>query len=170
MALSKTVQDALNEQMKQEFYAAYLYLSMSAYCSSSNFEGFAKWLRMQATEEVAHAMRIYDYVEDRGGRVLLQAIPQPATEFPSIIVVFEQARDHERKVTSMINRLYEIVDEEKDYASHSFLEWFLTEQIEEEKQSSKIVESLRLAGDHPGALLMLDREMGARGPEDNEED
>jgi ferritin len=156
--------------MKQEFYAAYLYLSMSAYCSSSNFEGFAKWLRMQATEEVAHAMRIYDYVEDRGGRVLLQAIPQPATEFPSIITVFEQARDHERKVTSMINRLYEVVDEEKDYASHSFLEWFLTEQIEEEKQSGKIVESLKLAGDHPGALLMLDREMGARGPEDDEEE
>ena len=170
MALSKTVQDALNEQMKQEFYAAYLYLSMSAYCSSSNFEGFAKWLRQQATEEVGHAMRIYDYIEDRGGRVLLQAIPQPATEFPSILNVFEQARDHERKVTGMINRLYEVVDGEKDYASHPFLEWFLTEQIEEEKTSNQIVESLKLAGDHPGALLMLDRELGARGPEDKDED
>ena len=169
MALSKTIQDALNEQLKQELYAAYLYLSMSAHCSSSNFEGFAKWLRLQATEEVAHAMRIYDYIEDRGGRVLLQAIPQPETEFPSIVGLFEQARDHERKVTSMINRLYELVDQDKDYASHSFLEWFLTEQIEEEKQSGKIVESLKLAGDHPGALLMLDREMGARGPEADED-
>jgi ferritin len=169
VALSKTVQDALNEQMKQEFYAAYLYLSMSSYCSASNFEGFAKWLRLQAQEEVGHAMRIYDYLEDRGGRVLLQAIPQPATEFPSILSVFEQARDHERKVTAMINRLYEVVDGEKDYASHPFLEWFLTEQIEEEKQSSQIVETLKLAGDHPGALLMLDREMGARGPEEVEE-
>jgi ferritin len=119
VALSKTVQDALNEQMKQEFYAAYLYLSMSAYCSSSNFGGFAKWLRLQATEEVGHAMRIYDYLEDRGGRVMLQAIPQPATEFPSILNVFEQARDHERKVTGMINRLYELVDQEKDYAGFS---------------------------------------------------
>lgn len=169
MALSKTVQDALNEQMKQEFYAAYLYLSMSAYCSAGNFEGFAKWLRLQAQEEVGHAMRIYDYLQDRGGRVLLQAIPQPATEFPSIANVFEQARDHERKVTGMINRLYEVVNEEKDYASHPFLEWFLTEQIEEEKQSTQIVESLKLAGEHPGALLMLDRELGARGPEDEEE-
>jgi ferritin len=165
VALSKTVQDALNEQLKQEFYAAYLYLSMSAHCSSNNFEGFAQWLRLQAQEEVGHAMRIYDYIEDRGGRVLLQAIPQPATEFPSIVGLFEQARDHERKVTGMINGLYELVDRERDYASHSFLEWFLTEQIEEEKQSTKIVESLKLAGDHPGAILMLDREMGARGPE-----
>ena len=170
MAVSKTVQDALNEQMKQEFYASYLYLSMSAYCSSSNFEGFAKWLRQQATEETAHAMRIYDYIEDRGGRVSLQAIPQPAAEFPSILNVFEQARDHERKVTAMINGLYELVDREKDYASHAFLEWFLTEQIEEEKTSSKIVESLKLAGDHPGALLMLDRELGARQPEGDDDD
>jgi ferritin len=169
VALSKTVQDALNEQMKQEFYAAYLYLSMSAYCSASNFEGFAKWLRQQATEEVGHAMRIYDYIEDRDGRVMLQAISQPATEFPSILNVFEQARDHERKVTGMINRLYELVDSEKDYASHAFLEWFLTEQIEEEKTSNKIVESLKLAGDHPGALLMLDRELGARQPDDDDE-
>jgi ferritin len=165
MALSKTVQDALNEQMKQEFYAAYLYLSMSAHCSAANFPGFAKWLRVQAQEEVGHAMRIFDYIEDRGGRVVLQSIPQPATEFPSILNVFEQARDHERKVTGMINRLYEFVDQEKDYASHPFLEWFLTEQIEEEKTSTQIVESLKLAGDFPGAILMLDREMGARGPE-----
>jgi ferritin len=165
VSLSKTVQDALNEQMKQEFYAAYLYLSMSAHCSASNYPGFAKWLRIQAQEELGHAMRIYDYVEDRGGRVVLQAVPQPATEFPSILGLFEQARDHERKVTGMINRLYELVDQEKDYASHPFLEWFLTEQIEEEKTSTQIVESLRMAGDHPGAVLMLDREMGSRGPE-----
>lgn len=169
MAISKTVQDALNEQMKQEFYAAYLYLSMSAHCSASNYPGFAKWLRVQATEELGHAMRIYDYLEDRGGRVVLQAVPQPATEFPSILGLFEQARDHERKVTGMINRLYELVDQEKDYAGHPFLEWFLTEQIEEEKTSTQIVESLRMAGDHPGALLMLDREMGARGPEGDED-
>jgi ferritin len=169
VALSKTVQDALNEQLKQEFTAAYLYLSMSAYCSASNFEGFAKWLRQQAQEEVGHAMRIYDYLEDRGGRVSLQAIPQPATDFPSILNVFEQARDHERKVTGMINGLYELVNQEKDYASHPFLEWFLTEQIEEEKTSTKIVESLKLAADHPGALLMLDRELGARGPESKED-
>jgi ferritin len=163
--LSRTVQDALNEQLKQELYAAYLYLSMSAHCSTTNFPGFAAWLRVQAQEELGHAMRIYDYVLDRDGRVLLQAIPQPASEFASLLGCFEQARDHERKVTAMINKLYEFVDAEKDYASHPFLEWFLTEQIEEEKQSAQIVETLRMAGDHPGALLMLDREMGARGRE-----
>lgn len=165
MALSKTVQDAMNEQMKQEFFAAYLYLSMSAHCSASNFPGFAKWLRFQAQEELGHAMRIYDFIDSRGGHVVLQAVPQPATEFQSIVSLFEEARDHERKVTTMINRLYELVDQEKDYASHPFLEWFLTEQVEEEKTSTQIVESLKLAGDHPGAILMLDRELGARGPE-----
>jgi len=167
--MSKTVQDALNEQMKQEFYAGYLYLSMSAHCSASNFPGFAKWLRIQAQEELGHAMRIYDYLEDRGGRVLLQAVPQPATEFPSILGLFEQAQNHERKVTGMINHLYELVDQEKDYASHPFLEWFLTEQIEEEKMSTQVVESLKLAGDHPGAILMLDREMGSRGPDEDDD-
>lgn len=168
MALSKTVQDALNEQMKQEFFAAYLYLSMSAFCSARNFPGFAKWLRMQAQEELSHAMRIFDFIDSRDGQVVLHAVPQPQTEFPSILALFEQARDHEKKVTALINRLYELVSQEKDYASNPFLEWFLTEQVEEEKTSNQIVESLKLAGDFPGALLMLDREYGARGPEDDD--
>jgi ferritin len=169
MSLSKTVQDAMNEQMKHEFYAAYLYLSMSAHCSERNFPGFAKWLRMQAQEELGHAMRIFDFIDNRDGHVVLQAVPQPTTEFTSIVALFEQARDHEKKVTALINKLYELVDQEKDYASHPFLEWFLTEQVEEEKTSNQIVESLKLAGEFPGALLMLDREYGSRGPEKDDE-
>jgi ferritin len=162
MALSAAVQSALNDQIRQEFTAGYFYLSMAAWCEAQHFPGFAKWLRAQAGEEQQHALKILGYIEDRGGRVMLQAIPQPASEFNSVLAVFEQARDHEQKVTAEINRLYELAEKEKDHASKTFLEWFLTEQIEEEKTSTQIAETLRMASDHPGALLMLDREMGAR--------
>ncbi len=162
MPLSKPMQEALNDQIREEFTAFYLYLSMSAHCEASNFPGFARWLRSQALEEQGHALRIFDYVQDRGGTVALQAIPQPAHQWPALLALFEQARDHERKVTASIHRLYEIAAAEKDYGSHAFLEWFLTEQIEEEKTSTQMVDTLRMAGDHPGALLMLDREAGAR--------
>lgn len=163
MAISRPMQDALNAQIRQEFAAFYLYLSMAAHCEAANFPGFAKWLRAQALEEQGHALKIVDYLQDRGGRVALQALPQPATEWPNLLALFEQVRDHEQKVTGEIHELYEIADQEKDYASHAFLEWFLTEQIEEEKTSTQVADTLRMAGDHPGALLMLDREMGARG-------
>jgi ferritin len=156
------MQDALNDQIREEFTAFYLYLSMAAHCESVNFPGFARWLRAQAIEEQAHALRIFDYVQDRGGRVALQALPQPARQWKSLLELFEQARDHERKVTGAIHRLYEIAATEKDYGSHAFLEWFLTEQIEEEKTSTQMAETVRMAGDHPGALLMLDREAASR--------
>ena len=162
MSLSQPMQDALNAQIREEFTAFYLYLSMAAHCEAVNFPGFARWLRAQAIEEQGHALRIFDYVQDRGGRVALQAIPQPAHQWKGLLELFEQARDHERRVTASINRLYEIAAAEKDYASHAFLEWFLTEQIEEEKTSTQLADTLRMAGDHPGALLMLDREAAAR--------
>jgi len=169
VALSQPMQDALNAQIREEFTAFYLYLSMSAHCEAVNFPGFAQWLRAQATEEQGHALKIFDYVQDRGGQVALQAIPQPAHQWKSLLELFEQARDHERKVTASINRLYEVAAAEKDYASHAFLEWFLTEQIEEEKTSTQLADTLRMAGDHPGALLMLDREAGARSGAGEEE-
>lgn len=169
VALSKPMQDALNDQIREEFTAFYLYLSMSAHCEAANFPGFARWLRAQAIEEQGHALKIFDYVQDRGGRVALQAIPQPAIQWKTLLELFEQARDHERKVTASINRLYEVAAAEKDYASHAFLEWFLTEQIEEEKTSTQMTDTLRMAGDHPGALLILDREAGGRAGAGGEE-
>lgn len=165
MALSKTVQDAFNEQLKHEFYSAYLYLSMSAYCTSVNLPGFAHWMRVQAQEEAGHAMKIYQYVEDRGGRVALQAIGQPPVDFKAPLEVLEQVRQHEQMVTGEINRLYALAAQEKDYASQTFLQWFLTEQVEEEKMSTQLVETLKLAGDNRSALLMLDKELGQRGAE-----
>ena len=131
MSLSQPMQTAFNDQIRDEFTAFYLYLSMSAHCEAANFPGFGQWFRAQAMEEQQHALKIFDYVQDRGGQVALQAIPQPAHEWKSLLELFEQARDHERKVSASINRLYEIAAGEKDYASHAFLEWFLTEQIEE---------------------------------------
>lgn len=160
--LAKAVQDAMNEQIKTEFYSAYQYLSMAAYCESVNLPGFAHWMRIQAREEVEHAMKFYDFVLDRGGRVLLQAIGQPVIEFGSPLEVFEQALEHEQKVTATINELYTLAVEENDYASQVFLQWFVTEQVEEEKNAGDVVETLKMVGDKSEALFLLDRELGSR--------
>ena len=160
--LSKTIQDAMNEQIKNELYSAYLYLSMSAYCEAANLPGFAHWMRMQAQEEEAHAMKFYDFIHERGGRVVLQAIDQPPVEFPSPLAVFEQTLEHEQKVTAMIHDLYALAVQEKDYASQVFLQWFVTEQVEEEDSATQIVETLKMVEDKSHALLMLDRELGGR--------
>ncbi|MDH4208917.1 MAG: ferritin [Anaerolineae bacterium] len=161
--LSKTLQDAMNEQIKNELYSAYLYLSMSAYCEAANLPGFAHWMRMQAQEEQAHAMKFYEFIYERGGRVVLQAIDQPPVEFPSPLAVFEQTLEHEQKVTAMIHDLYTLAVEEKDYASQAFLQWFVTEQVEEEASASQILETLKMIGDKGHALIMLDRQLGRRG-------
>jgi ferritin len=161
--LSKTIQDAMNEQIKNELYSAYLYLSMSAYCEAANLPGFAHWMRVQAQEEVGHAMKFYDFIYERGGRVVLQAIDQPPVEFQSPLHVFEQTLEHEQKVTGLIHDLYTLAVEEKDYASQAFLQWFVTEQVEEEGSATQIVETLKIIGDKGQALVMLDRELGKRG-------
>ena len=161
--LSKTIQDAMNEQIKNELYSAYLYLSMSAYCEAANLPGFAHWMRVQAQEEEAHAMKFYDFIYERGGRVVLQAIDQPPVEFQSPLNVFEQTLEHEQKVTALIHDLYTLAVQEKDYASQAFLQWFVTEQVEEEASATQIVETLKMIGDKGHALLMLDRELGKRG-------
>ncbi|MDY7075737.1 MAG: ferritin [Chloroflexota bacterium] len=160
--LSQTIQDAMNEQIKNELYSAYLYLSMSAYCESINFAGFAHWMRMQEQEEKMHALKFYDFIHERGGRVVLQAIDQPPIEFQSPLEVFEKTLEHEQKVTAMINDLYALAVQEKDYASQIFLQWFVTEQVEEEDNANQIVEILKMIGDSRQGILMLDRELGGR--------
>jgi ferritin len=163
--LSKTVQDAINQQIKHEFYSSFLYLSMSAYFESVNLPGFAHWMRVQSQEEHEHAMKFFDFVNDRGGSVELQAIDQPPGEFQSPLDVFQQALDHERQVSSLIHQLYKLALKENDYPTQAHLQWFITEQVEEEKNASQIAEQLKMTGGQSAALLMLDRELAARGAE-----
>jgi ferritin len=163
MPISSGMQRALNDQIRKEFGASYLYLSMSAYFAEKNLNGFARWMRMQAMEEARHAMRIFDFVEDRGGRVTLEAIDRPPPDFPSPLAVFEHARDHEAKVSAGIHALFELAGSEKDWASQAMLQWFITEQVEEEKTSSEIVATLRMIGDNTSGLYMYDKELGGRG-------
>jgi len=163
--LSQTLQDAINQQVKNELYSAYLYLAMVADFEAKNLPGFAHWMRLQSQEEVSHAMKLFDYVNDRGGRVILEAIDQPPVEFKSPLDSFQQALEHEREVTAMINSLYELAVKENDYPTQIMLQWFIEEQVEEEKNATEVVELLKMVGDHPAGLLMLDRQMAARQPE-----
>lgn len=160
--ISKTVEAAINDQIKHEFYSAYLYLSMSAWAEHANLPGAAHWLRVQAEEEQTHAMKFFDYVFDQGGQVTLQAIAQPPATFTSLLDLFEQVLAHERKVTGLIHRLYEIAAGEKDYATQTMLQWFINEQVEEEKNASLIVEQLKMIGTQGTPLFMMDRQLAAR--------
>ena len=164
--LGPEIQDAMNEQIKSELYSAYQYLSMAAYCESANLPGFASWMRAQAREETEHAMKFYDFVLDRSGRVVLRGIEGPVVEFGSPLEVFEWALGHEQKVTAMINDLYGLAVRENDYASQAFLQWFVTEQVEEEKNTGDVVETLKMIGDKSEALFLLDRELGQRRAEE----
>ncbi|HEX5962252.1 MAG TPA: ferritin [Gemmatimonadales bacterium] len=160
--MSPQVQDAFNEQMKQEFYSSYLYLSMSAYLDAANLPGLAKWMRAQAREEANHAMKIFDHLLDRSGKVQLQPIARPPADFASARDVFEQAHRHEKEVTASINQLYGLAVDQRDFASRVFLDWFVQEQVEEEKTSGLLAEQLRMVGEDRPGLLMLDRELGQR--------
>jgi len=166
--LSKAVEDAMNGQIKNELFSAYQYLSMAAYCETANLPGFARWMRAQAQEELQHAMKFYDFVLERNGRVALQAIDAPLGEFGSPLEVFEKALEHEQKVTAMINGLYGLAAGENDYASQTFLQWFVTEQVEEEKNAGDVVETLKMVGDSKEALFLLDRELGLRREDDGQ--
>ena len=163
--LSKEVEKAINNQIKNEYYSSYIYLSMAAYCESINMQGFAKWMRTQSDEEMKHAMRLFDYVIDRDGRVVLQSIPKPPLDFESLAKIFQQVLDHEREVTSMINKLYELAINDNDHATAVELQWFISEQVEEEKSAKDILEKLKLAGDDPSALLILDHQLSERAVE-----
>jgi len=163
--LSKAIQDAINEQIKNELYSAHQYLSMSAYCESINLPGFARWMLAQAQEEREHAMKFYNFLLNRKGRVILQALEQPVVEFGSPLEVFEQALEQEQQVTAQINELYGLTTSENDYASQAFLQWFLTEQVEEEKNVGDVLETLNMIGDAGEALFLFDRELSKRGNE-----
>lgn len=162
MTLTQTIQDAMNDQIKHEFDSAYAYLSMAAHGESASLPGFARWLTVQAREEVAHALKFYTFIHDRGGQVQLRALDQPPVDFASPLAVFERALVHEQRVTAQIHQLYALAVDEQDYASQTFLHWFVTEQVEEEKQASQVVERLKLADDSKHALLLLDTELGSR--------
>lgn len=160
--LSPSIEKAINQQIKHEFSSAYAYLSMSAYFERASFPGFARWARLQSHEEVIHGMKLFDYVNDRGGKVQLQAVAQPAVDFSSPLEVFEAALAQEREVTKLIHELYSFVTDERDYATQVALEWFISEQVEEEKVSVEIVEQLKMVGNDKTGLLILDRELGQR--------
>ena len=160
--LSEKVQDALNGQLNAELYSSYLYLSMNAYFKSVNLDGFANWMYAQAQEELMHAMKFYEFINQRGGRVILAAIEAPPTEWSSPIAVFEDTLKHEQKVTGLINDLVEVALDERDHATQIFLQWFVTEQVEEEDNVGNVLEQLKLLGDAKGGLFMMDRELGKR--------
>jgi len=160
--LSAKMEAALNEQINAEMYSAYIYLSMSAYFLSSDLKGFANWMNSQAQEEVAHAMKIYNFILDRGGKVKLTAIDGPQQEWESPLAVFEAAYKHEQHVTSLIHSLVTLAIDEKDYPTKNLMDWFVDEQVEEEASASEIVEQLKLIGGEGQGLLMLDREMASR--------
>ena len=153
---------ALNEQINNELYASYLYLSMSAWFENQNWPGFAKWMKIQSQEEYGHAMKIYDYVIERGEQVVLAAIAAPKTDWKKPLDAFKDAMAHEKKVTANFQDLTDLAIKLKDHATQIFLQWFVTEQVEEEARASDIVDKLAMVADRPGAALYLDKELGKR--------
>lgn len=160
--LSNNMLSALNKQINKEIYSAYLYMSMSAYSQYTGLKGFANWFMVQYNEEMEHAMKIYTYVNDQGEQVKLMAIDEPPVEFDSPLDMFEKTLDHEKFITKSINELVDIAIAEKDHATVIFLQWFVTEQIEEEGNDNDIINQLKLVGDNGNGLIMLDRELGSR--------
>ncbi|MGD9110679.1 MAG: ferritin, partial [Phycisphaerales bacterium] len=152
----------LNKQVNAELYSAYMYLSMSAYFSSANLPGFASWMKIQAQEETGHAMKIYDFIIERAGRATLKAIEAPPAQWKSPLDAFEATFKHEQKVTGLINNLVDLAIEEKDHATKGFLQWFVDEQVEEEASADAIVQQLKLIKEAPGALFMINNQLGQR--------
>ena len=160
--MNQKVLDALNEQIRHEFYSSHVYLSVAAYADNAGLPGFANWFRVQAAEEHEHAMKIYDFILDRGAKVRLQPIDAPPTDFGSPLQIVEKALEHEQRVTGLIHSLYDLAVKEGDQPAQVMLQWFVTEQVEEEKNATLLVDQLRMVGDNRAALLMLDMEMGKR--------
>jgi len=167
--IKPSLEKALNEQINAEFHSAYLYLSMAAYFHSVNLDGCAHWMDMQYQEEVAHAMKIFAFLNDRGGRIHLTAIDGPEAEWASPLAAFEAAYEHEQYITGRINNLVGLAIKENDYATHTFLQWFVNEQVEEEASVDAIVQSLKMMEGDKRGLFMIDRELGARQAEAGEE-
>ena len=162
MDMKKKVQDAVNDQIQAELYSAYLYLSMAAWAHGANLKGFAHWLTLQAKEEQGHAMKLYGHLVDRGATVLLQKIQEPPQTFKSATDIFENVLEHEKKVTGLINRLYALSVKEEDYPLQILLQWFITEQVEEEGNATEILERLRMVGEKGSSLVYMDKALGKR--------
>jgi ferritin len=160
--LDKKMEKAINKQINAELYSAYLYLAMAADFAAKGLAGGRNWMNVQYQEEIVHAMKMYDYVIERGGRVTLTAIAAPRTEWESAQAIFENALKHEQKVTGLINRLVDLAIELKDHATNQFLQWFVAEQVEEEATAQDQVDKVKVAGESPGGLYMLDKEWAAR--------
>ncbi|OHB86053.1 MAG: ferritin [Planctomycetes bacterium RBG_16_64_12] len=160
--LNEKIQDAFNKQLNAELYSSYLYLSMSAHFEAENLAGMANWMRIQAQEELTHVMKFFDFINERDGRVTLTEVAAPQTQWKSPLDAFEGAYEHECKVTGLINELADLAIKQKDHAANAFLQWFITEQVEEESAALMIVDKLKLAGDNGVALFMLDGELGQR--------
>lgn len=161
--ISKIMQDAINDQIQKELYSSYLYLSMSAYFADKNLSGFAHWMRVQEAEEREHAMKLYDFILERGGRIALKAIDAPKTDWASTMEVAEEVAAHEAMVTASIYALYETALKEKDYPAQIMLQWFISEQVEEEKNAAEIVANLKLIEKGGTAIYVLDHQLGKRG-------
>jgi ferritin len=166
--IGKKMEDAINKQINAELYSEYMYLAMSAYFESLTLRGFANWMRVQAGEEHKHAMKFFDHLVDRGGRVKLDVIQKPELEWKSPIDAFEVTYKHEQLVTSLIHTLVEVSNAEKDYAVNSMLKWFVDEQVEEESSADEIRQKLKMIGSSSGSLLYLDKQLAKR--DEGEED
>jgi len=160
--MDEKMQEALNKQLNAEIYSAYLYLSMSAYFQSVSLSGFANWMRVQWQEELAHGLEFYDYVNERGGRVILRPVEAPPSEWDSALAAFQDTYRHEQKVTGMINKLVDLAVEARDHATNNFLQWFVSEQVEEEASADEVLQKLKLVGDDASGLFMIDRELAQR--------
>jgi len=161
--ISKTLQEGINAQINKEFYSAYLYLGMAAWFENKNLGGFAQWLKVQEGEERSHAMKFYDHLVARGGKVELKTITAPMARWETNLAVFREVYAHEVAVTASINKLYELAINEKDYASQILIQWFISEQVEEEKHAAEIVAQLELIEERGTAVLMLDHQLAKRG-------
>jgi ferritin len=162
MAISQAMQDALNEQVKYELESAYVYLSMSAYCETLTLPGFASWMRAQANEELEHALKIFDFINERGGQVTLHSIDQPPASYESVEAVFAKALAHEEMISGRIHKLYALAQQQNDYPSEVMLHWFITEQVEEEQNVGQMLDMVRKAEGRDWALLILDRQATKR--------
>ena len=160
--IPKGMQNFLNQQINKEMYSGYYYLSMSAHFQSANLPGFAHWMMIQYREETEHAMKLMKHIHERGGNVILEAIEKPPSDFGSPLDVMKLVLEHEKKVSASINKCYEAALGEKDYPAQIMLEWFIKEQVEEEKSASEIVEQLKMMGEHAPSLIMIDRHLGSR--------
>ncbi|MEJ5377016.1 MAG: ferritin [bacterium] len=160
--LSEKVEEALNEQLRWEFFSAYLYLGMASYFQALGLGGFAHWMKVQAMEELTHASKFFSFLNERGGRARLGALEAPPWDWDSPLAAFQDALKHEQNVTARINSLVDLAREQHDHATEIFLQWFVTEQVEEESSATEVIQKLKLAGEHPASLYQLDRELGTR--------